>query len=575
MLRSWVLWAAQLFVILAGCSSSQLPCEGTDKSSPACNNFPVKVPASIPTWYIYNDRSETVIVFIHGIFGDNRATWFYKDSEETGNNSYWPFIVSEDETFEKPSIFLAGYYTSPGSGNYSLADISKAIYTALDKRDSDKRRVLDKRSILFVAHSTGGLVARHILSHHQEAFKGNVVGLALFASPSYGSRLASSLGFVASVFNNKLAKELQWGSSAITELDDDYKTLVHSQVIENLDCVEAIENHFIIHFDWLPLFSGSSVVEPSAAGRYCLSSLIPDSNHASIVKPPNQSHESHQMLARFYTDTFKPMALGASQRTWTALFESSSVRFINSGKQRLITQIFAFANFTRDSLNGIRFPVWNGLGETVRHSISVRKVPLQSFQGVYADVNLQSTSGAQAASHLRHLFDKSQTLGMELGHFDHNVESASMTEGLIKRLDNTFRIEDIPGGIPPLRGNAPDKQVVLVLSELIVNSEKIPNLLTDTMGWGLFHEYPSSRTLLFIQSDPSLQIDKSRIRLEFRDRSGGSVDTLGNPIVCSETDHILLNLSYMPERSKVRMLWHWLPTNPQLSNMKTVTHNPF
>lgn len=334
-----------LSLLTLACSGAvQCTNQGADNRPSVCDKLPPISSQSSPYWYKINDTSDTVIVFIHGIFGNSRDTWLYTDQSSIDKSDYWPAIVFDDQQgFAKPSIFLAGYYTDPGSGEFGLTDISKELFNALNSRDSANRRVLDKRNILFVAHSTGGLVVRHTLLHHKDVFRPKAVGLILMASPSYGSRLANTLGWVAAIFNNRLAKELQWGSSSIIELDNDFKDVVLDQELPDLECREAVENHFIVHFSWLPVFSEASVVDRSSASRYCKYEMIADSNHSSIVKPSEPAHRSHQFLARFYNNDFKRLALGGSRSEWTVLLSASGIQY---GPMRVIKQIYVLGNFT-------------------------------------------------------------------------------------------------------------------------------------------------------------------------------------------------------------------------------------
>ena len=72
-------------------------------------------------WYA-NNASDTVIVFIHGIFSDSRDSWKYVSKDD----QYWPEIVSYDDRLKKPSIFLAGYYAAVDSGKYDTRQAAKA-----------------------------------------------------------------------------------------------------------------------------------------------------------------------------------------------------------------------------------------------------------------------------------------------------------------------------------------------------------------------------------------------------------------------------------------------------------------
>jgi len=52
---------------------------------------------------------------------------------------------------------------------------------------------MSRNSIVFVCHSTGGIVVRYLLESNWAQFKDKRVGLVLIASPSYGSTQADKV----------------------------------------------------------------------------------------------------------------------------------------------------------------------------------------------------------------------------------------------------------------------------------------------------------------------------------------------------------------------------------------------
>ena len=55
-------------------------------------------------WYVYNN-SNTVVVFVHGIFSNSRTCWLHTGS---GLSVFWPDLIRADPRFEAPSIYLGG-----------------------------------------------------------------------------------------------------------------------------------------------------------------------------------------------------------------------------------------------------------------------------------------------------------------------------------------------------------------------------------------------------------------------------------------------------------------------------------
>src|SRR6185295_5148913 len=123
-------------------------------------------------WYVRNS-SDTVVIFVHGVFSDSRSAWLYVDKDPS-KHAYWPQLVVSDQNFRAPSVYLAGFYTSLDSGSYDMRKAAMEIVDAL-KRDA----VLERKNLILVGHSTGGIMARYLLVHHRELFKDKKVGVVL------------------------------------------------------------------------------------------------------------------------------------------------------------------------------------------------------------------------------------------------------------------------------------------------------------------------------------------------------------------------------------------------------------
>ncbi len=239
-------------------------------------------------WYHFSG-SDTAIVFVHGLFSDSEKCWLNNQT-----NTFWPELIRCDRRFGNPSIYMAEFYTSPTSGDYKVTDCSDEVFKALSVRDEQSSvSVLDKKNIVFVGHSTGGIVIRHLLESKQDVFVGKNIGVALYASPSLGSKWASRFSLISSLMNNRLCKELQWGSQILDDLDDRFKELIDSDKL-NIRGFEAYENK--------PPFIGMpKVVNKLSAGRYFSKPRnVPNTDHSSIVKPSAKSDHSHEWLVLFF-----------------------------------------------------------------------------------------------------------------------------------------------------------------------------------------------------------------------------------------------------------------------------------
>jgi serine/threonine protein kinase len=258
-------------------------------------------------WY-HVTATDTAIVFVHGVLSDSRSCWLFENASASSPPQYWPELIKSDARLGEPSLFLAGYYTAIDAGPYEVRNCADELYAALDRRDvMGHREVLAYPRLIFICHSTGGIVVRYLLDARSERFRSKDVGLVLIASPSYGSSYADRLDLLTRVYRHQLGQQLQWGSWSLQDLDARFKDLVHEKRIPRLVGVEAYENHFIVRRKWLP--PRKVVVNALSAGRYFgAPRLLRQTDHFSCVKPDSLRHPAHELLVDFVTTQFVPAA---------------------------------------------------------------------------------------------------------------------------------------------------------------------------------------------------------------------------------------------------------------------------
>jgi pimeloyl-ACP methyl ester carboxylesterase len=246
-----------------------------------------------------------VIVFVHGIFSNGRTCWL---AQENGRSVYWPDLVRVDPRLQTPSIYIAGYYTSVEAGAFPLDQCARQVLEALERPDVFGRpRVLDKKNIVFVCHSTGGIVVRYLLLRYGKALAGKAIGLALIASPSRGSVWANVAAIAARYYNQRLGQQLRWGGDDIEEIHSRFKDLVNARESEmpGLFGMEACETRMVFRKN-LPGFlrvvlpPRLKLVSTESAGQYFGQvKYLPDTDHFSSVKPNALTHPSHEFLETF------------------------------------------------------------------------------------------------------------------------------------------------------------------------------------------------------------------------------------------------------------------------------------
>ena len=247
-------------------------------------------------WYCDTD-AETVVVFVHGFDSNNRTAWLQQSTNST-RYSYWPQLSFEDDALEvpersgnKPSIFLAGYYTALDSTIFSFNDASDQLWRALLERRGGARPVLDRHNIMFVAHSAGGIVVRDILVKHARDFSGKRLGLLLVASPSLGSKYADRMGPAQTFTQNRIVEELQVKSGFLMALDADFrKAIAPGGALGELRGKEIYE-HRILGADAEPNASWLAqlrrAIMESAAASALLERVVERSSAAVYFPDPN------------------------------------------------------------------------------------------------------------------------------------------------------------------------------------------------------------------------------------------------------------------------------------------------
>src|SRR5438874_1962853 len=112
-------------------------------------------------WYRHENNA-IALVFVHGVLSNSRSCWLNEDKK--GKPVYWPWLVGTDKRLPSMDIFLGGYYTAVHAGDYDVRSSATELFNALNVPDIDyNSKPLDKPQLIFVCHSTGGIVVRYML----------------------------------------------------------------------------------------------------------------------------------------------------------------------------------------------------------------------------------------------------------------------------------------------------------------------------------------------------------------------------------------------------------------------------
>jgi pimeloyl-ACP methyl ester carboxylesterase len=227
-------------------------------------------------WIRHESSDRGVIVFVHGLLGDERSTW-------TSGNFYWPEMLTHDRAFDGQDIYMY-HYPSPRLGQAftidELADNMRLVLTA--------DGVLQHSEITFVAHSMGGIVTRaYIIRYRQVVPK--IRFLFFFATPTTGSSYARLGGLVS---HNPQFKELypMSADSYLAPLQSDWEAA-------------GLKLKSYCAFETQPLY-GQIIVDRQSATNLCTEHFDPiDADHYNIVKPKDEKSTSYLALKAAFVET--------------------------------------------------------------------------------------------------------------------------------------------------------------------------------------------------------------------------------------------------------------------------------
>jgi pimeloyl-ACP methyl ester carboxylesterase len=225
--------------------------------------------------YVRRANTDTVIVFVHGVFGGAVSTW---TNEST--SAYWPDLVKNDPAFGDADIYTLGYDTNFFSPGYSLDDLieNARLHFAADE-------IFKHKHVVFVCHSMGGLVVRGFIKRYQ-ANAPQVQLIYFLSTPTAGAHIAS-LGTLFS-------RNSQLHAMMPARADDFVNTLQHDW--------RALPVHPLSKcaFEKQDTY-GIRIVDEQSAAALCDGPLDPiNENHINIVKPADQQATAYLAFRQAY-----------------------------------------------------------------------------------------------------------------------------------------------------------------------------------------------------------------------------------------------------------------------------------
>lgn len=307
----------------AGCDRGPAPQPISDDSASAQAN------SKDPHW-VYPPGSPpapVAVVFIHGLFGDTDGTW----TDAGSGHSFFEYAKQAPGIGEKIDVFAFGFTSKIiGGGSLDVREASNKLYDQLRFHG-----LMRYDTIVFVAHSMGGLVAMRTVLDNPELSEKTPLML-LYASPQEGSQI-TEIG-KRLIANNAIRQMTPADANDyLKQLSDDWVRLKMRGRGPFVECAYETKKTF-----------GVMIVPWSSATRFCDSVApgIGDADHLSIVKPDRPQHDSvvrfvvamqEHVLPRLQTSSWETPNFTDEDQHW--IYSLGKVTDYNPAKLRNTSRI--------------------------------------------------------------------------------------------------------------------------------------------------------------------------------------------------------------------------------------------
>nr|CAB3265980.1 protein SERAC1-like [Phallusia mammillata] len=258
-------------------------------------------------------KPEADVVFIHGLMGGAFYSWRQQEGvsgSEEERTDCWP----EDwipRDLPGCRVMCVEYDTELTEWKAmcphepETRTISFRSRTILDKM---QRAGLGDRPIVWVAHSMGGLIVKHMLMDAMQNSKkyGTILkktkGVVFYSTPHFGSQLANYSRKVRRLlFPSVEVMELSHDSPTLGVLNDNLRDLAERAKVRVLSFGEmqttniGLGPHIKIH-----------IVPPESADPGVGEFVLADTNHLNICKPSSRHSSLYQQTVNFIRSCVKP-----------------------------------------------------------------------------------------------------------------------------------------------------------------------------------------------------------------------------------------------------------------------------
>ena len=244
------------------------------------------LPKELRSRYIRKANHDSVIVFVHGIFGDSISTWTHEASK-----AYWPQLMEQDDEFKTCDLYVHALPSPPLSASYTIDELVENMRLIFDNDEVFQKH----RRVYFLCHSMGGLVVRGYLRRYQER-AAQVPMIYFFSTPTSGSHITKMAQFLT---RNPQVKGMLPMRSAeyLSVLQKDW--LAARVSIASYCAYETLDTH------------GIRIVDEESATHLCNRRLDPiNANHIDIVKPTDRGDAPYLAFREAFKEARKAAGPG-------------------------------------------------------------------------------------------------------------------------------------------------------------------------------------------------------------------------------------------------------------------------
>lgn len=248
-----------------------------------------------PRWMVrQTPPAKVALVYVHGITGDMVGTWTAPD----GKTTFFNLVDEHPATHGKADAFVFGFPSYIfKAGSFDIREAANRLHLHLQAGG-----VLDYPTVVFVAHSMGGLVVMRELLTHREVMK-KVPVVVFYATPMEGSVVAA-IGQEFSP-NSALAQMTDAdGNALLQSLNDDWRSVP-----------DADRPHVRCAYEKTTV-GPLKIVPWTSATRFCEGAPPAiEANHITIVKPASSGADAILVLVNALNDYVLDKALTAKLET--------------------------------------------------------------------------------------------------------------------------------------------------------------------------------------------------------------------------------------------------------------------